>query len=299
MQLSNRARSRKGYIRMPVRVAMMLLAAARVAMPQASPAGHLVLDQVRSHHKGVAVWWVGNAGWLIKADDLLIGTDLDLSSEEKVQPPPITAGELAPELDVAFVTHHHGDHCNVPTIKALAAGSRTVFVLPRSCLKEVAGLGIPNNRVIVPEPLHPFDIKGIHVEPIHAIHGNQEFTVLTREPDFVENIAHNCGYVWNIQGKRFFEPGDSVLTEEQLGLKNIDVLFVSPTVHNMFTDRSMILINHLQPAYIFPQHFGTYRETEEEEFWTHGYPDELKLRLSADLQKRYHKLPLGGMFTIQ
>lgn len=292
-------RSRMGFLRIPVYTVLILVATIGIASPQAGPASHAVLDQVRSHHSGIAVWWVGNAGWLIKADDLLISTDLDLSSEEKIQAPPITAEQLAGELDVAFVTHHHGDHCNVTTIKALAAGSRTVFVLPRSCLKEVAGLGIPASRVIVPEPLHPFDIKGIHVEPIHAIHGNQEFTVLTREPDFVENIAHNCGYVFNIKGKRFLEPGDSVLTEEHINLKNIDVLFVSPTVHNMFTDRSMILINHLQPAYIFPQHFGTYRETEEEAFWMHGYPDELKLRLSADLQKRFHKLPLGGMFTIQ
>jgi L-ascorbate metabolism protein UlaG (beta-lactamase superfamily) len=258
-----------------------------------------VLEQIRSHHQGIAVWWVGNAGWLIKAGDLLIGTDLDLSSEEKVQPPPITPQELAGELDVEFVTHHHGDHCNVTTIESLAAGGRTTFVLPQPCLKEAGGLRIPQGRLVVPEPLHPFDIKGVHVEPIHAIHGNQEFTVLTREPDFVEKIAHNCGYVLTINGKRFLHPGDSVLTEEHLELKNIDVLFVSPTVHNMYMDRSMILINHLQPAYIFPQHFGTYRETEEEAFWMHGYPDELKQRLSPELQKRYHKLKIGEMFVIQ
>jgi L-ascorbate metabolism protein UlaG (beta-lactamase superfamily) len=258
-----------------------------------------VLEQIRSHHNGIAVWWVGNAGWLIKADGVLISTDLDLSNEEKTQAPPVTAEQLAGELDVAFVTHHHGDHCNVPTIKGLAAGGRTTFVLPQPCLREAAELGIPRSRVIVPEPLRPFDIKGIHVEPIHAIHGNQEFTVLTREPDFVEKIAHNCGYVFNVQGKRFLHPGDSLLTEEHLELQNIDVLFVSPTVHNMYQDRSMILINHLQPAYIFPQHFGTYRETEEEAFWMHGYPDELKLRLSAELQKHYHKLALGGMWEIQ
>lgn len=52
-------------------------------------------------------------------------------------------------------------------------------------------------------------------------------------------------------------------------------------------------------SYIFPQHFGTYRETEDEAFWMHGYPDGLKLRLSAELQKRYHKLSLGGMFEIR
>jgi L-ascorbate 6-phosphate lactonase len=136
---------------------VIFVVVAKFAMPQASPAAHVVLDQVRAHHKGIAVWWVGNAGWLIKADDLLIGIDLDLSSEGKVQPPPIMAGELASELDVTFVTHHHGDHCNVPTIQALAAGSRTVFVLPQSCLKEMPGFTLAADRLIVPEPLHPFD----------------------------------------------------------------------------------------------------------------------------------------------
>jgi L-ascorbate metabolism protein UlaG (beta-lactamase superfamily) len=276
-----------------------LLCLAAVFTCVLTPQAVNVLDQVRSHRKGLAVWWVGNAGWLIQSEGVLIGIDLDLSTEEKVQPPPVSARDLAGELDVAFVSHHHGDHCNVSTIKALAEGGRTTLVLPRPCLKEVASLNIPRQRIIVPEPGQPFDVKGIHVEPIHAIHGNQEFTVLTREPDFVESIAHNCGYVLNIQGKRFLHPGDSVLTEEHLGLKSIDVLFVSPTVHNMYTDRSMILINTLQPAYIFPQHFGTYVEDDENSFWTRGYPDELKLRLSADLQKRYHKLKLGEMFELR
>jgi L-ascorbate metabolism protein UlaG (beta-lactamase superfamily) len=270
------------------RWALLLSAAALSAGAQTA-----ALDSVRSHKQGLAVWWMGNAGWLIKSDNLLIGVDLDLSVPQKVQPPPIAPEALAPELDVALVSHHHGDHCNVPTIRALAAGTRTTLVLPQTCLKRVANLGIPKDRLIVPEPLRPFEVKGIRIEPVHAVHGNQEFTVLTREPDFADSIRYNCGYVLNIGGKRFFHPGDSVLTEEHLSLKSIDVLFVSPTVHNMYLDRSLILINRLDPAYIFPQHFGTFRETDQNVFWTRGYPDELKLRLSGALQQRYRK-PLQG-----
>jgi L-ascorbate 6-phosphate lactonase len=224
--------------------------------------------------------------------------DLDLGSTGKIAPPPITAAELAAQLDVSFATHHHGDHCNTPTIQTLAAGGRTSFVLPRPCLKAVGQLDIAQDRVLIPDPGKPFDIKGVRVEPIHAIHGNQEFTVLTREPDFVDSIRFNCGYVLSMLGRRILHPGDSVLTEEHIGLKNIDVLFVSPTVHNMHLDRSMILINKLQPAYIFPQHFGTYTQTDENSFWTRGYPDELKQRLSLELQGRYHKLRQGEMFRI-
>jgi L-ascorbate 6-phosphate lactonase len=281
------------------RVFTLLHCLALFILARPALSGNAVLDQIRSHHKGIAIWWMGNAGWLIKSDNLLIATDLTLDRDEKVQSPPVTAAEIAADLDVLFATHHHGDHCNPYTIRELVNKSRCIFVLPSPCVKELAGIKIPRDRLIVPEPLHPFVVKGLRVEPIHAIHGNQEFTVLTREPDFVEKIAHNCGYVFETHGKRFLEPGDSVLTEEHLSLRRIDVLFVSPTVHNMYIDRSKILINRLQPAYIFPQHFGTYKEIEEELFWRRGYPDELKLQLTPDLQRRYHKLAQGQMFEIK
>ncbi len=273
----------------------VLVAAASGSGSAQQPAA--ALESVKAHREGVAIWWAGNAGWLIKSGDLLVGIDLDLSLPNKVQPPPVSPDALAAELDVAFVSHHHGDHCNGTTLRALARGSRTTFVLPPRCQKS-ANLSVAAERLITPEPLRPFEIKGIRVEPIHAIHGNQEFTVLTREADFVESVRTSCGYVLTVGGKRFAHPGDSVLTEEHLGLKAIDVLFVSPTVHNMYVDRSMILINRLQPAYVVPQHYGTFRETDDNRFWTKGYPDELKLRLSADLQRRYHKLEQGQKFVI-
>ena len=278
---------------------LLLPGLAAFLFANANNSGDSIVHQIRSHHKGIAIWWTGNDGWLIKSGDLLIGTDLTLDNDDKVQPPPVTASEIAADLDVVFVTHHHGDHCNPETLRILAQRGKCIFVLPSPCLKELSGIDIPSNRLIIPEPLHPFTVRGIRVEPIHAIHGNQEFTVLTREPDFIDKITHNCGYVLEIGGKRFLEPGDSVLTEEHLSLKNIDVLFVSPTVHNMYIDRSTILINHLEPAYIFPQHFGTYKENEEELFWKRGYPDELKLRLTPELQRRFHKLSQGQMFEIE
>lgn len=270
----------------------------RLAASAGEGSPQTLVEEIRSHKAGLALWWMGNSGWLIKSDGVLIGTDLDLEPAGKVQPPPVTAAELAGQLDIAFVTHHHGDHFNRPTLRALAAG-RCSFVLPRTCARFASSLGIAEERIVIPKPGQPFEVRGIRVEPLHAIHGNQQFTVLTREPDFVESLASNCGYVFHMGGRRLLQPGDSVLTEEHLGLKNIDVLFVSPTVHNMYIDRSQILINQLEPSYIFPQHFLTYRETDENIFWTRGYPDELKMRLSRTLQGRYHKLKQGEKFVIR
>ena len=258
-----------------------------------------VLDQIQEQNPGISLWWVGNDGWLIKTGGLLLGTDLDLELNEKVQPPPISAEELTGEIDLVFVTHHHGDHFNLPTLRVLARKPRCTFILPQTCLEEaLRKVGIPRERIVVAKPGEPFEVKGMRVEPIHAIHGNQDFTVLTREENFIVGIRYSCGYIFNLRGKRILQPGDSILTEEHLNLKNIDILFVSPTVHNMYIDRSMILINHLEPAYIFPQHFSTYREDPENLFWTRGYPDELFQRLSTQLQKRYHKLRQGDRFVI-
>ena len=58
-----------------------VLIAGGTAQPQASRPSLALLEEIRSHRKGIAVWWVGNAGWLIKSGDLLIGNDLDLSPE--------------------------------------------------------------------------------------------------------------------------------------------------------------------------------------------------------------------------
>lgn len=32
-----------------------------------------ILDEIRAHSDGTAVWWTGHNGWLIKADGVLIG----------------------------------------------------------------------------------------------------------------------------------------------------------------------------------------------------------------------------------
>ena len=61
-------------------LAFVMLAGACPAV--SAPAS--VLDQIRAHNTGLAAWWAGNAGWLIKADKLLIGIDPKQDYEDKV-----------------------------------------------------------------------------------------------------------------------------------------------------------------------------------------------------------------------
>jgi len=262
------------------------------AQPLADGTAKSVIQQIREHREGKAVWWLGQNGWLIKSGGLLMSTDLVLEDPDRIEASPLKASELAPELDIAFITHEHGDHFHRATSRVLLEKSGCLFVLPRSCLEAARELGIPENRIRVAVPKEPFDVRGAQVLPIRAIHGNENFAV------YEEANLDDCGYRITVGGKVFFQPGDSVLLEDQLFQKNVDVLFFSPTIHNTHIDRSVILINALEPDYILPQHRDTYRQTPENRFWTNGYPAEVRALLSKPLQERYHVLRIGEKLEI-
>ena len=77
-----------------------LIAALLMAGSAATPVGArevavatAVVEQIRSHADGTALWWMGNAGWLIKWDGTLIGIDLDLGSATDALPAGIASFE--------------------------------------------------------------------------------------------------------------------------------------------------------------------------------------------------------------
>ena len=252
-----------------------------------------MIDQIRSQKSGTSVWWAGQDSWIIKSENLVIATDLFLENTGRISPAPVTPEELAGVLDISFVTHSHGDHFEEYTSRILLEKSSCIFVMPESCLAEAHRMKIPDNRIVVARPREPFEVKGIHVEPIRALHGNSNFAI------YYDANLQDCGYLLTINGKTFLQPGDTYLLEDHLFIKKVNVLFVSPTEHNMYIDPSVILINTLDPDYIFPQHHSTVAVNAENRFWAKGYPDEVKIRLSGALKERYHILKPGDKMEIR
>ena len=252
-----------------------------------------MIDDIREYEGELAVWWAGHNSWIVKAGDLVVATDLWLESSSHIQVSPITAEELASVIDVSFVTHAHSDHFHEPTSRILLEKSSCVFVVPESCLGIARKLKIPDHRLVIAKPRMPFEIKGVKVAPIRAIHGNADFAI------YYEANLNDCGYLFEVAGKTFLQPGDSYLLEDHLFLKKVNVLFFSPTEHNMYIDRSLILINELDPDYIFPQHHSTVIVDDNNRFWAKGYPDEVKVRLSRPLKDKYHVLKIGEKMVIR
>lgn len=270
----------------------LILAIIVYSLPVFAQNGRMI-DEIKDHSSGTAVWWAGHNSWLIKAGDMLVSTDLFLENGSRFEDAPITPEELVSELDISFVTHAHDDHFNKYTSKILLEQSDCLFVMPASCLPVAQELKIPDDRIVVAKPREPFEVKGIQVNPIRAIHGNANFAI------YYESNLQDCGYVITLNDKTFLQPGDSYLLEDHLFLEHVDVLFFSPTEHNMYIDRSVILINTLNPDYIFPQHHSTIAYDESTRFWAKGYPDEVKIRLSQSLKDKYHILKPGDKIMIE
>jgi L-ascorbate metabolism protein UlaG (beta-lactamase superfamily) len=252
-----------------------------------------VLQALTCTADGMAVCWLGNLGWLIYGDGLLIATDLDLDRPGRLQRSPVPTEAIAPLLDVHLITHEQEDHFSSPTCATLAAHSECTFVVPANCADKARGLGVPESRLRVARPGEPFDLPGLRVEPQRAFHGHWHGSV------YRGANLEDCGYLLTLGGRRLLQPGDSVLTHDHLELTEIDVLFVSPTEHNMHVGQSAVLIHALEPSHVFPQHFGTYVETDANRYWTKGYPDELKTVLSRPMQERFHKLAQGQVYTVR
>src|SRR4051812_29701595 len=97
------------------------------------PAQQRMVDEIRNWNGTTGLWWAGHNSWIIKSGDLVVATDLILSEEMRIAPSPITPEELAPLLDISFVTHAHDDHFNEYTTRILIQKSKCIFVLPESC----------------------------------------------------------------------------------------------------------------------------------------------------------------------
>ena len=252
-----------------------------------------MIDRIRKHTTGTAVWWAGHNTWIIKSGNLVMVTDMYIENNGRIEPSPITPEEIAAVVDISFVTHGHGDHFNEGNSRILLEKSSCLFVIPESCLPIAHKLNIPDSRIIIAKPREALEVKGIHVTPIRAIHGNANFAI------YYDANLQDCGYLISLEGKTFLQMGDTYLLEDHLKLKHVNVLFFSPTEHNTYIDPSVILINTLNPDYIFPQHHSTVKVTETNRFWTKGYPDEVKIRLSQALKDKYYILKPGDMREIR
>lgn len=216
------------------------------------------------------VQWLGNDGFLLSDGETIILTDPDLFNAERIWQ--VSDETLSRCLSADFVcyTHAHEDHFSTQTAQWLLNNSRCRFVIPKSCQTKAEQIEGMCERAVFVQPGQHGQIGTIGYETVRAVHGHKQGTVYSGAD------LRDCGYVFLMNGKRIYQPGDTLLLEEHMEMAPVDVLFVSPTEHNTYVEHSLQLIEWLSPKTIVCQHFGTYEEPPINFFWAHGYVRELR-----------------------
>ena len=100
-----------------------------------------------------ALWWLGQAGYLLRAPGVTVALDPYLTDSvgagapdfTRLYPPPMAPEDL--RVDLFLVTHDHGDHLDPETLRRCPARDRTWFVAPRLAARRLAELGGPADRI--------------------------------------------------------------------------------------------------------------------------------------------------------
>ena len=66
-----------------------------------------MIDEIRAHKEGTALWWAGHNSWIIKSGDIVVSTDLYLENGSRMAPPPITPEEIAGKVLAHKGIHRH------------------------------------------------------------------------------------------------------------------------------------------------------------------------------------------------
>src|SRR6266511_1310781 len=195
----------------------------------------------------VALWWLGQAGFVLRGGGATLLLDPFLSSGHKRLVPLPFAPEQAGGVDAILCTHEHIDHLDVDSLPAMAAASPSApVVVPAPIVSQVTDLGIAPERVIAAQPEQPIELRGVTVHPVPACHGVDVADAYSFGRELSDGRYRYLGFVVEAGGVRVYHAGDTVLydgMEDWLRRLPPDVALLPINGRDRFRERQGIVGN--------------------------------------------------------
>lgn len=237
-------------------------------MPNDYAAPHLIdeISNLRVPEGAVAIWWIGQASFILKGGGTTVYVDPYLRvSERRLSPPPF-APEAVTNADLILLTHDHGDHVDSATLPGLAAASPGArFVTPRPIVGRVAEMIGGEARVIPAVADERLRLGEIEVIPVPARHDEFDQTPAGDYP--------YLGYTIRLSGVTVHHAGDTIAYEgqvERVKPHDVDVALVpingrdfyrtrANTIGNMDYREAAEFVVQIGARLAVPVHYGMFR----------------------------------------
>jgi L-ascorbate metabolism protein UlaG (beta-lactamase superfamily) len=221
----------------------------------------------------LAVWWLGQSGFLIKSRQGLLAIDLYLSEHltkkyESTSRPhvrmmraPVRGRDLH-GVDLVLASHKHSDHLDPGTIPdLLMASPGAVIVLPESFIEHALQMGLPGERLVGVDAGDTIERAGFRARAVPAAHEGL---------DTDQNGRHRyLGYVIESEEKRLYHSGDSLAYDGLagwLGNESFDAIFLPINGRdpargvpgNMTAAEAVDLAAAVRPRFVVPHHYDMF-----------------------------------------
>jgi L-ascorbate 6-phosphate lactonase len=183
-------------------------------MPEVEIATRLIEDISNDNSPAgtVALWWLGQASFVLKAAGIIVYIDPYLKESSHRLSPPAFPPEAVTNADVVLLTHDHTDHVDPAALPGIAKASPAArFIAPRPIANRVADLIGGKERLITAvadEPLS-VEVRGakLGLQPVPAKH--EEF-------DLTPEGYPYLGYTLALGGVTVYHSGDTIPYEGQI-----------------------------------------------------------------------------------
>lgn len=203
--------------------------------------------QARVPANQVALWWLGQSSFALRAGETNLLLDPFLShNPDRAAEPPIAAEECD-WAHVVACTHQHIDHFDEPTVRTIgriAPGAR--FVVPAPIVSMVTELGIEAGRVVGAQPGESIEVGDLVIHPVPAMHGEHMADAYTEGREESSGQVRFLGYVVKTGGVTVYHAGDTIAFDglvEALKPMDVDVALLPINGRSYFREKQDLVGN--------------------------------------------------------
>jgi L-ascorbate 6-phosphate lactonase len=207
-----------------------------------------------------ALWYLGQAGFVIRSDGLTVAIDPYLSDSvakvapafSRALPVPIEPEDLC--VDLYLVTHDHLDHLDPATIRPYRHKETTRFVAPRLACRKLESLGVPPDSIVRIDSGEEAAVCGVAVQGVYAV---------PTGPDVIDT----CGYRIELPGgKSVYHASDTAwsdLLERAAPRADVLLVCINGKYGNLDVHQAVRLARAVQPRIAVPMHYDLMRLNSE------------------------------------